>query len=72
MRTEKDSMGEMPVPDDALYGAQTARAMENFPISGRGLGREMIRALELEEPLDLRGQTEPGFVGSQHLKNKES
>ncbi len=47
MRTEKDSMGEMQVPDDVLYGAQTARAMENFPISGRGLGREMIRALGL-------------------------
>jgi fumarate hydratase class II/aspartate ammonia-lyase len=32
-RTEKDTMGEMPVPADALYGAQTARAVRNFPIS---------------------------------------
>ena len=32
-RTEKDSMGEMRVPADAYYGAQTARAVENFPIS---------------------------------------
>jgi fumarate hydratase class II len=33
-RVEKDTMGEMRVPEDALYGAQTARAVENFPISG--------------------------------------
>ncbi len=33
-RTERDSLGEVPVPADALYGAQTARAVENFPISG--------------------------------------
>ncbi len=34
MRTERDSLGEVSVPADALYGAQTARAVENFPISG--------------------------------------
>ncbi len=33
-RTERDTMGEMVVPADALYGAQTARAVENFPVSG--------------------------------------
>ena len=33
-RTEKDPLGEKPVPADALYGVQTVRAMENFPISG--------------------------------------
>jgi fumarate hydratase class II len=46
-RIERDSMGELVVPADALYGAQTARAVENFPISGQGLGRELIRALGL-------------------------
>ncbi|MEM7734183.1 MAG: class II fumarate hydratase [Deinococcota bacterium] len=46
-RTEKDSMGEFQVPDDALYGAQTARAIANFPVSGQGIGREMIRAMGL-------------------------
>jgi fumarate hydratase, class II len=46
-RTERDTMGEMRVPADALYGAQTARAIENFPISGRGLPRSFIRALGL-------------------------
>jgi fumarate hydratase class II len=46
-RIEEDTMGEVAVPAEALYGAQTARAMENFPISGTGIGREMIRALGL-------------------------
>jgi fumarate hydratase class II len=46
-RIERDSMGEVRVPDQALYGAQTARAVENFPVSGTGLGRELIRALGL-------------------------
>jgi fumarate hydratase class II len=45
MRLERDSLGELQVPEDALYGASTARAVENFPISGMGIGREMIRAL---------------------------
>jgi fumarate hydratase class II len=44
---EYDSMGEMRVPESALYGAQTARALENFPISGKGLPRSFIRALAL-------------------------
>ena len=34
MRKEKDTMGTMQVPDNAYYGAQTQRAVENFPISG--------------------------------------
>jgi fumarate hydratase class II len=46
-RTEKDSMGEMRVPADAHYGAQTARAVENFPISDLRLGRRFIAALGL-------------------------
>ncbi|MCB0309248.1 MAG: class II fumarate hydratase, partial [Bdellovibrionales bacterium] len=44
-RIEKDSMGDMQVPESAYYGAQTARAHENFPISGYRLPRAMIRAL---------------------------
>ncbi len=46
-RTEHDTMGEMVVPEGALYGAQTARALENFPISGLRLPRPFIRALGL-------------------------
>ena len=44
-RTERDSMGEMQVPADALYAAQTQRAVENFPISGLTFPRAFIRAL---------------------------
>ena len=46
-RIEKDSMGEVRVPADALYGAQTRRAVENFPVSKLTLPRTMIRALGL-------------------------
>src|SRR5215212_4078265 len=46
-RIETDSMGEMRVPADAYYGAQTARAIENFPISGLRFQRGFIRALGL-------------------------
>jgi fumarate hydratase, class II len=44
-RTEHDSMGEVAVPRDALWRAQTQRAVENFPISGRPVGRALIGAL---------------------------
>ena len=44
-RTERDSLGEMQVPADALYGAQTQRAVENFPISGIRFPRRFIHAL---------------------------
>jgi fumarate hydratase class II len=46
-RTEHDSMGELKVPAKALYGAQTQRAVDNFPISGMHMPREFIRALGL-------------------------
>jgi fumarate hydratase, class II len=46
-RIERDTMGEVRVPADALWRAQTQRAVENFPISGRGLERAQIRALGL-------------------------
>ncbi len=44
-RIEKDSMGEVKVPENAYYGAQTQRAVDNFPISGFGFSRPMIQAL---------------------------
>src|SRR6476619_1381634 len=46
-RIEKDSMGDVRVPAQAFYGAQTQRAVENFPISGWTLPRPLIRALGL-------------------------
>jgi len=44
MRTERDTLGEVRVPDDALYGAQTQRAVENYPISGLREHPVFIRA----------------------------
>src|SRR5215471_6852228 len=46
-RIERDSMGEVRVPSHALYGGQTQRAVENFPISDLRFPREFIRALAL-------------------------
>src|SRR5437879_5047851 len=46
-RIEKDSMGDVKVPAQAYYGAQTQRAVENFPISGQPLPGALIRALGL-------------------------
>jgi fumarate hydratase class II len=46
-RTEKDSLGDVRVPADALYGAQTQRAVENFPVSGIRFPRVFIRSLGL-------------------------
>jgi fumarate hydratase class II len=46
-RIERDSMGEMEVPVDALYGASTQRAVLNFPISGERMPRRFLRALAL-------------------------
>jgi len=46
-RNEKDSMGDVKVPEDALYAAQTQRAVNNFPISGIKMPRAIIRALGL-------------------------
>ncbi|WP_103100882.1 class II fumarate hydratase [Xanthomonas citri pv. anacardii] len=46
-RTEHDSMGELQVPADALWGAQTQRAVQNFPVSGQPMPRGFIRALGL-------------------------
>ncbi len=46
-RLEEDSMGKLKVPVDALWGAQTQRAVNNFPISGQTMPRQFIRALGL-------------------------
>ena len=46
-RIERDTMGELAVPSDAYYGVQTARAIENFPISPLRMPRSVIRAMGL-------------------------
>ena len=45
MTVERDTLGEVDVPDDVLWGPQTQRAIENFPISGLKFGRRFIEAL---------------------------
>jgi fumarate hydratase class II len=61
-RVERDSMGEMEVPADALYGASTQRAVINFPISGRPMPRELIRALGLVKAAAARTNAELGLL----------
>jgi fumarate hydratase class II len=61
-RIEKDSLGEMHVPEDALYGAQTQRAVENFPISGQRFGRRFIQALGLIKGSAARTNLELGTL----------
>ncbi len=61
-RIERDSMGEMIVPENAYYGAQTARALENFPISGLRFGRSFIRALGLIKAACARVNAELGLL----------
>jgi len=61
-RIEKDSLGEMKVPKDALYGPQTQRAVENFPISGLRFGRRFIEALGLIKKAAAETNAELGHV----------
>jgi len=62
-RVEKDSMGEIRVPGSALYGAQTQRAAENFPISGIRFSPEFIRALGQVKLAAVRANRELRLVG---------
>jgi len=59
-RIEKDSLGEMRVPEDAYYGAQTARAVENFPVSGIPFPPPFIRALGIIKRASARANMELG------------
>ncbi len=63
-RIEQDSMGEVRVPKDALYAAQTQRAVENFPISGVRFSRNMIRALGLVKGAAAYVNKELGYLDS--------
>ena len=61
-RTEKDSMGELRVPADAVWGAQTQRAVDNFPISGLTMPRSFIRALGLVKWAAAGANSELGLL----------
>src|SRR5262245_30002458 len=67
-RVEVDSMGEMHVPADALYGATTARAVENFPISGLRFSRSFLRALGLIKAAAAEVNVDLGLLGKSEAK----
>jgi fumarate hydratase class II len=62
MRVERDTMGEVSIPDGALWGAQTQRAVENFQISGIRFGRRFIRALGLVKWACAQANMELGLL----------
>ncbi|MEF8841006.1 MAG: class II fumarate hydratase [Haloarculaceae archaeon] len=61
-RVERDSLGEMYVPADAYWGAQTQRAVGNFPISGITFGRRFVRALGVVKKAAARANVDLGLV----------
>ena len=61
-RTESDSLGEMDVPADAYWGAQTQRAVENFPISGISFSRRFVRALGIVKKAAAQANRDLGLV----------
>ncbi|RIL03472.1 MAG: aspartate ammonia-lyase [Proteobacteria bacterium] len=61
-RSERDSLGEMAVPADALWGASTARALANFPVSGERFPRRFLRALGLVKAAAAAANAELGVV----------
>ena len=63
-RIEHDTMGEMRVPKEAIYGPQTARALENFPISGQRMPRAFLRALGAIKAAAAKVNAEMGLLDS--------
>ncbi len=63
-RTVSDSMGELEVPENALWGAQTQRAVDNFPISGMPMPRRFIAALGLVKWAAAGANAELGLITS--------
>lgn len=61
-RIERDALGEVRVPADALYGAQTQRAIDNFPISGTAFPRVFIRALGMIKKAAARVNADLGML----------
>ncbi|NNC96849.1 MAG: class II fumarate hydratase [Gammaproteobacteria bacterium] len=67
-RIEKDSMGELQVPADALWAAQTQRAVQNFPISGLHMPRSFIRAIGLVKYSAAVANHELGLLDAQQAE----
>jgi fumarate hydratase class II len=64
-RVEKDSLGEVRVPKTALYGAQTQRAVDNFPISGIRFSRSFLKALGLIKSAAARANQDIGLLDAE-------
>jgi len=64
-RVEKDSMGEVRVPENAYYGAQTQRAFDNFPVSGIRFSREFIAALGRVKKTAAKVNTDLGLLDNE-------
>jgi len=64
-RTEKDSLGTVEVPVGAMYGAQTARAVENYPISGMRAHPALIRAVGMVKRAAAEANRELGVVSAE-------
>src|SRR5579872_3630977 len=63
-RIEHDTMGQVRVPADALYGAETQRAVENFPVSRMRFGRALVNALGLVKFAAARANQQAGILPS--------
>ena len=63
-RIEKDSLGDVRVPRDAMYGAQTQRARENVPISGQRFSRPFIQAIGLIKAAAAQTNKELGHLSA--------
>ena len=68
-RIERDSMGEVKVPSEAYYGAQTQRVVENFPVSGIGFPRQFIRVLD--DPGWVSGRWISPMAGDRLRKSRQ-
>lgn len=68
MRTEKDSLGTLRIPDDVYFGVQTKRAMDNFPISGLRLPRKFIKAQGIVKLAAARANSSLGLLNRKMSK----
>ncbi len=68
MRTEKDSLGTLRIPDDVYFGVQTKRAMDNFTVSGLRLPRKFIRAQGIVKLAAVRANSSLGLLNRKMYK----
>ena len=61
-RTEKDLLGEKQIPADKYWGIHTQRAIENFPLSGLGVSRGLIRSLAMVKKAACLANRETGYL----------